>query len=105
MKHAASSELYAYWQEKRGKRPAPERADIEPGAIRGALSDAIRGRGRDRAAQRRDQVRHARLGIAGDVEIRIDRMHRVLDEATRSVVVDADRDDLGVGFGDAMRRP
>jgi hypothetical protein len=41
MKHAASRELYAYWQEKRGKRPAPERADIEPGAIRGALSDAF----------------------------------------------------------------
>ena len=41
MKHAASRELYAYWQEKRGTRPAPERAEIEPGAIRGALSDAF----------------------------------------------------------------
>ena len=41
MKHAASRELYAYWQEKRGKRSAPERSDIEPGAIRGVLSDAF----------------------------------------------------------------
>jgi hypothetical protein len=41
MKHAASRELYAYWEEKRGTRPAPERADIEPGAIRGVLSDAF----------------------------------------------------------------
>jgi hypothetical protein len=41
MKHAASRELYAYWEERRGTRPAPERADIEPGAIRGALSDAF----------------------------------------------------------------
>jgi hypothetical protein len=41
MKHAASRELYAYWQEKRGTRPAPERAEIEPGAIRGVLSDAF----------------------------------------------------------------
>jgi hypothetical protein len=41
MKHPASRELYAYWQEKRGTRPAPERADIEPSAIRGALSDAF----------------------------------------------------------------
>ncbi len=41
MKHAASRELYAYWQEKRGTRSAPERADIEPGAIRAALSDAF----------------------------------------------------------------
>jgi hypothetical protein len=41
MKHAASRELYAYWEEKRGTRSAPERADIEPGAIRRVLSDAF----------------------------------------------------------------
>jgi hypothetical protein len=41
MKHAASRELYAYWEERRGTRPAPERAEIEPGAIRGVLSDAF----------------------------------------------------------------
>lgn len=41
MKHAASRQLYAYWDERRGKRPAPERADIEPGAIRQALSDTF----------------------------------------------------------------
>ncbi len=41
MKHAASRELYAYWEEKRGSRPAPERAEIDPGAIRGALSDTF----------------------------------------------------------------
>jgi hypothetical protein len=41
MKHAASRELYAYWEEKRGTRRAPERAEIEPGAIRGVLSDAF----------------------------------------------------------------
>src|SRR5271165_3634864 len=41
MKHAACRELYAYWDERRGKRPAPERGDIEPGAIRHVLSDAF----------------------------------------------------------------
>jgi len=41
MKHPASRELYAYWEERRGKRSAPERADIEPGAIRQVLSDAF----------------------------------------------------------------
>lgn len=41
MKHAASRELYAYWEDRRGERPAPERADIEPGAIRAALSDTF----------------------------------------------------------------
>jgi hypothetical protein len=44
MKHAASRELYAYWQEKRGTRPAPERTDIEPGAIRGVLAVLAGGR-------------------------------------------------------------
>jgi hypothetical protein len=41
MKHAASQDLYAYWQERRGKRQAPERAEIEPGAIRQVLSDSF----------------------------------------------------------------
>lgn len=41
MKHAASRELYAYWERLRGPRSAPERAEIEPGAIRGALSDTF----------------------------------------------------------------
>jgi len=41
MKHAASRQLYAYWDERRGKRPAPERGEIEPGAIRQVLSDAF----------------------------------------------------------------
>src|SRR5581483_9386578 len=41
MKHAASRELYAYWDERRGTRAAPERAEIEPGAIRQVLSDAF----------------------------------------------------------------
>lgn len=41
MKHAASRELYAYWEERRGERSAPERGDIEPGAIRQTLSDTF----------------------------------------------------------------
>ena len=41
MKHAASRELYAYWQELRGRRPAPERGEIEPSAIRQILSEAF----------------------------------------------------------------
>lgn len=41
MKHAASRELYAYWEQLRGRRPAPERAQIEPGAIRQILSETF----------------------------------------------------------------
>jgi len=41
LKHAASRELYEYWDGRRGTRSAPERAEIEPGAIRQVLSDAF----------------------------------------------------------------
>jgi hypothetical protein len=41
MKHTASRELYAYWEQKRGNRTAPERNEIDPGAIRGVLSDTF----------------------------------------------------------------
>jgi hypothetical protein len=41
MKHAASRDLYTYWQALRGRRPAPQRAEIEPAAIRHVLSEAF----------------------------------------------------------------
>lgn len=39
MKHPSSRDLFTYWTKQRGTRPAPERADIEPGDIRHALAD------------------------------------------------------------------
>jgi hypothetical protein len=41
MKHASSRELFAYWTARRGARPAPERSEIEPSAIRKALGDVF----------------------------------------------------------------
>ena len=41
MKHPSSRDLYAYWDAQRGNRPAPERGDIEPGAIRHLLGDSF----------------------------------------------------------------
>ena len=41
MKHKSTQAVYAYWNEKRGQRPAPERTDIDPVAIRHALGDTI----------------------------------------------------------------
>src|SRR5438034_5584675 len=41
MKHASSQELFAHWRDRRGARIAPERAEIDPGAIRKALGDAF----------------------------------------------------------------
>ena len=41
MKHPSNRDLYAYWNERRGSRLAPERADIEPNAIRQVLGDTF----------------------------------------------------------------
>jgi hypothetical protein len=39
MKHSSTRELFSYWNQQRGERPAPERGDIDPIAIRHALGD------------------------------------------------------------------
>jgi hypothetical protein len=41
MKHKASRDLYAYWNSLRGEHPAPERSQIDPGAIRTVLGDTL----------------------------------------------------------------
>ena len=41
MKHPSTRALHAYWNEKRAGRPAPDRADIDPAAIRHALGDTF----------------------------------------------------------------
>src|SRR5512139_2856095 len=39
MKHPSSREFFAYWDHKRGSARAPDRADIDPAAVRGLLGD------------------------------------------------------------------
>ena len=39
MKHQASREFYAYWDEKRAGASAPERSDLEPEQVRHLLGD------------------------------------------------------------------
>ena len=41
MKHPTSRLLHAYWDRLRGERAAPERSEIEPGAIRNLLADSL----------------------------------------------------------------
>jgi hypothetical protein len=41
MKHSSIRELFEYWNDRRGLRAAPERGDIEPGAIRRILADTF----------------------------------------------------------------
>src|SRR6202142_1275492 len=39
MKHPSTREFFAYWDEKRGGARAPDRSEIEPGAVRELLGD------------------------------------------------------------------
>lgn len=39
MKHPSSRAFFAYWDEKRGSARAPDRMDMEPGAVRELLGD------------------------------------------------------------------
>lgn len=41
MKHASTRAVFAHWTDRRGVRPAPDRADIDPVAIRHALGDTV----------------------------------------------------------------
>ena len=41
MKHQSTRAIFDYWNKKRGSRPAPARADIDPAEIRHALSDTF----------------------------------------------------------------
>jgi len=39
MKHPSSREFFAYWNKMRGSARAPDRADIDPAAVRNVLGD------------------------------------------------------------------
>lgn len=41
MKHTSTRAVYEYWDNLRGNRAAPERGDIEPGALRHVLQDTF----------------------------------------------------------------
>ena len=41
MKQSASRQLYSHWNNMRRGRASPERADMDPAAIRGCLADSF----------------------------------------------------------------
>jgi hypothetical protein len=41
MKHPSTRAVFGYWDDLRGERSAPERGDIEPGALRHVLQDTF----------------------------------------------------------------
>jgi hypothetical protein len=91
MKHAASRELYAYWQELRGRRPAPERAEIEPGAIRQILSESFI-LALDRASDYPFRLAGTRVCALFGRELKAESFVSLWDEPSRRTI----RDLLGV---------
>ena len=85
MQHAASRELYAYWNEKRGTRPAPERAEIDPGAIRGVLSDTFI-LALDRSADHPIRLAGTRVCALFDREIKGEAFLKLWSAASRPIV-------------------
>ncbi len=85
MQHAASRELYAYWNEKRGTRPAPERAEIDPGAIRGVLSDTFI-LALDRSADHPIRLAGTRVCALFDREIKGEAFLSLWSAASRPIV-------------------
>jgi hypothetical protein len=88
MKHAASRELYAYWEERRGARPAPERAEIEPGAIRHALSDTFILELDDAADGHSFRLAGTRVCALFDRELKGESFVDLWDEASRGPIAD-----------------
>ena len=87
MKHAASRELYTYWQELRGRRPAPERAEIEPAAIRGILSETFIV-ALDRSAGYPFRLAGTRVCALFDRELKGESFLTLWDETSRRAVAD-----------------
>jgi len=85
MKHASTRKVFEYWNERRGERVAPERADIDPVAIRHALGDTF--------MLAADFVEHLRFRLAGTRvcalfgrEIKGEAFAALWDEASRKAI-------------------
>jgi hypothetical protein len=87
MKHESTRALFDYWNEKRGTRPAPERADIDPAAIRHALGDTFM-----LAADFVDQLRFRLAGTRVCAlfcrEIKGEEFNSLWDEKSRKAIDD-----------------
>ncbi len=88
MKHPASRQLYAYWEERRGPRPAPERGDIEPGTIRQTLSDIFIVDLADRAGGYPFRLAGTRVCALFGRELKAESFIGLWDSASRRAVAD-----------------
>ena len=87
MKTAPTRKLFAYWNARRGTRLAPERGDIEPGAIRGILGDSFI-LSFDPAADHPFRLAGTRVCALFDHELKGEPFVQRWDEASRKLIAD-----------------
>ncbi len=85
MKHASTRAVFDYWNEKRGNRQAPERADIDPAAIRHALGDTFM-LAADFIYQLRFRLAGTRVCALFCREIKGEEFHALWSEASADVI-------------------
>jgi hypothetical protein len=86
MKSAPTRKLFAYWNARRGTRLAPERGDIEPGAIRDILGDSFI-ISYDPAAQHPFRLAGTRVCSLFGRELKGEPFVQLWDEASRGDIV------------------
>jgi hypothetical protein len=86
VKHPSSRRLYAYWSERRANRPAPERSDIDPAAIRALLGDSFVLSGEN---ERRFRVAGTRIGALFGRELRGEPFASIWDGRSAALIRDA----------------
>ncbi|HEU4659544.1 MAG TPA: PAS domain-containing protein [Pseudolabrys sp.] len=87
MKHPSTRALYAYWDERRGQRPAPEREDIDPVAIRHVLGDTFM-LGADSADEPRFRLAGTRVCTLFCRELKGEPFVGIWGEASRTHITD-----------------
>jgi hypothetical protein len=85
MKHASTRALFAYWSKRRGARPAPDRADIDPGDIRHQLGDTFM-LAADFADQLRFRLAGTRVCALFGREIKGERFIALWDEPSAAMI-------------------
>jgi hypothetical protein len=96
MKHSSTRAVFEHWNRQRGNRPAPERNDIDPAAMRHALGDTIM-LAADFADQLRFRLAGTRVcGLFGR-EVKGEAFKTFWDQSSRQTIEDL----LGVVTGEA----
>jgi hypothetical protein len=86
MRHTSTRDVFNYWNQQRGDRPAPERADIDPVAIRHALGDIFI-LAADFVEEQRFRLAGTRVCVLFGRELKGETFGSLWDEPSRRLIV------------------